>query len=185
MHISVLLSLLFISSAVASEQHAIEIEDSFDAETFTEYTSSYKPVLIGLPDEVKQAIKPPQPIKSWEDLEWVQFRGDPFDYNLSQSSFEDLAKLHVLNANSGKFYDKLSDHAANFDGDLNDVEYNDFMYLYYNGDDSLELDYSIPYFTGMEAASQDVFLTKKFLEDKTKYGGDYVESHREKYYTDK
>lgn len=179
-----LLTILFITGAIASEQVIKLDEDVSNGHISSSYESSYNPILIALPEEVKEIIDPPSPIKSWNELEWMQFRKEPFNYDISESSYEDFAKLHVLNANSGKFYNKLSDHAKNFDGDLNDVDYDDFIYLYYNSnDDSLELDYSISYFTGYEANSNTIFLADKFFDDKSKFGVDYVESHRKEYYT--
>lgn len=108
--------------------------------------------LILLPEEVKREVPPPSFMKSWEETEYAMFSesGEQFEYVLNMSYLE-IAKLHLLNANSGKLKgNDYAAHQASFKGNLTELTLDDVAYLYYNDADELVLDRSIPFYTNDE-----------------------------------
>lgn len=104
--------------------------------------------LIKLPEEVKNEIRVPSIMHSWEETEYIMLTNDgtPFEYALNMS-YLDLAKLHLLNANSGKFKgNDYAGHQASYKGNLTELTLDDVIYLYYT-EDELVLDRSIPFYT--------------------------------------
>lgn len=107
--------------------------------------------LILLPEEVKREVPPPSFMKSWEETEFAMLDFEQFEYVLNMSYLE-IAKLHLLNANSGKFKgNDYAAHQASFKGNLTELTLDDVAYLYYNDADELVLDRSIPFYTNDEA----------------------------------
>ena len=109
--------------------------------------------LILLPEEVKKEVPPPSFMKSWEETEYAMFSesGEQFEYALNMSYLE-IAKLHLLNSNSGKFKgNDYAAHQASFKGNLTELTLDDVAYLYYNAAGELVLDRSIPFYTNDEA----------------------------------
>lgn len=108
--------------------------------------------LIKLPEEVKKEIPVPSIMDSWEETEFALFSDAaiPFEYALNMSHL-DIAKLHLLNSNSGKFRgNDYSGHQASYKGNLTELTLDDMVYLYYNEDRELVLDSSIPFYTNDE-----------------------------------
>lgn len=149
-HLIQLLSLLTVSQA--SDQKVLANDEVAETMPSTQ-VFDYKLSIIKLPDEVKEAVNAPSVAENgWGEFEWSQF-GEPFEYDLNTQNrtLEDVAKLHILNANSGKFFgNNYTKHQIRYDGNLSTVAYDDFVYLYYgNGDngDILTLNYDIPFYT--------------------------------------